>query len=261
MRFRSPHDALRRILRPAKAVRLVTTCLVLSLAGCTARKTMIDMRTMPVWNPTDTATSCIVEVAGHNAAPASFPVDDESDDNYWRKTDLQREFSTRYQPDHQPSRFFDFHERILVKLQFDPCRRSPELNGLWLGLQELQPDNSRWAPKATIRDSILLVINSTQIPYDQLTWAKTSLRILQVGQEELPSWSRRLGQKLKETKESGKWKGETGSKNLWLLNHAWLPNRPRTLIMQSTTQWESKTIVDTFTIDMDAKSLVEGFWP
>lgn len=242
---------------PAKAMSLVTTCLVLSLTGCTARKTMIDMHTMPVWNPTDTATSCIVEVASHYASPARFP------DENWIDRRLRYSFSSSYQPEHLPSRFFDFHERIQVSLQFDACRKSPELNGLWLRLQEILPDSRGQGRdrNTTPRDSIFLAFDPTRVPSDLRTYATTSLRILQVGQENLYSWSLRLGQELEEAKESGTWQGASRSANLWLLKHAWLPNRSRTLVMQSTTQWGSKTIVDTFTIDMDAKSLVEGFWP
>lgn len=230
---------------------------LLVFCGCSARKTMIDMRTMPVWTPTDTATSCIIEVASHHASHPKVSDEDGIDRN------LVQEILSSHQSDHLPSRFFGFHERIRVDLRLDACRNSPDLNGLSVRLQEILHDSQgrQLDQDALSCDSLLFPFDTTSLPSDLRTDASTSLRILQVGQEDLPSWGRRLGQELRAAKESRTWQGTTMHRDFWLLSHAWLPNRPRTLVMQSTTRWGSKTIVDTFTIDTGDKRLLPGFQP
>ncbi|MEN9355084.1 MAG: hypothetical protein RL318_2409 [Fibrobacterota bacterium] len=231
--------------------------LLLALSGCSARKTLIDMRTMPVWSPTDTAVPCVVEAGSHYASRANFPSQNGMNRN------LGYEFFGSYHPEHLPAMFFDFRERFLVALHYDACGNSPALNSLSIHLIEIPSDSLCRAGKSdpTTRDSLFIGFDRRFLPSDTRTWATTTLRILQVGQEGLGPWSQRLARKLEEAKESGTWQGTTQSENIWLLNHAWLPDRPRTLVMEFRTEWGSKTLFDTVTVDVGAKRLFAGFQP
>ena len=212
--------------------------------------TLIDMRAMPVWKTSDTATSCMVETTrNHVEYRRIFPEHDSM--HYDLKSDLSKN-----PQDHLP--FFDFPERITVSMSYDPCGHSPGLHGLSIRLLEIQLDpKRRWNELAPLHhDSLFLGFDTSLVPYDMRTPAWTKLSILQVGQEDLLTWSRRLG---KQYMESKVW--TLSYKNHWLRTLAWLPGQPRTLVMQSTTEWGPKTIVDTFTIDIAAKRLIPGFQP
>ncbi len=229
-------------------LRSPLVCLVivaLGLSSCSAQHSRIDVSALPRWSPNRPPVPCIqtYEILSwyHNAP------DHESMDpvvlNIFDGLTL-----------------YDFGKDIESFLRFDACRNQSHATHLRIHLH--RAGNRGDDP---IQDSLDIPFDPTLIQTLPGWPSKlaTRVRILRIGNETPSLWSHRIAAPLRRARDSGGWLKEFPDRSRhretdWLLENAWIPGTPRTLLLDLATVLDSLTRTDTITLDLDSRRVHLG---